>query len=371
MNECANQGYLVGPKGEILSDPTDFMWDGREPAIGCDRLRCSVCGAMVRQHAGWIVDDEQVKFGAPEYQARVDQLYDSATWDQLPFARRNAGYRIYVCRCGVVREDREEALAFTTVGGMGSGPIPWSCSGHAEVSLPFVIDGVTMATEDEVVQAARRGFSGWRPDAIQADVYGTWTSSLHSRVAGTSLATAIERVTVECFTDADPKVRAGALRFLRVHRNPDGVRAAVDMALAGATQQPEDVQAALADAVARIYEFELLDEPRLRDLIRGSALQPGVRDFVIEALATRDPSWLRQSAEAIVRANPQAAGFVLKSVFDAFVYEGYTPYELAGKLSRIPGVSHEQMRLDVRRYLQGDARDGVLKILDATTALPH
>jgi hypothetical protein len=105
----------------------------------------------------------------------------------------------------------------------------------------------------------------------------------------------------------------------------------------------------------------------LRDWARAQSLRPGVREYVIEALATRDPQWLRQSAEAIVRANPQAAGFVLKSVFDAFVYEGYVPYELAAKLARLPGVSHEQMRADARRWLRGDVRDGVLKVLDGAS----
>ena len=178
------------------------------------------------------------------------------------------------------------------------------------------------------------------------------------------MAARIERLTVDCFADPDPKVRSGAFRFLRTHRNPDGVRASVKLALDGPADEAPEVQGHLIDAVSRIYELELLDEPRLRDFIRSSALRPGVREFVIEALATCDPEWLRQSAEAIVRANPQAAGFVLKSVFDAFVYEGYTPYELAGKLARISGVSHEQMRADARRWLQGDARDGVLRILD-------
>jgi hypothetical protein len=181
MNECALNGYLMGPKGEMLWEPGDNMWGVRKPTVGCDRLRCAVCGAMVRNHAGWVVDDEQVKFGTAEYRARVDALYESATWDGLPYAARHERYRTYVCRCGVVLEDWERALGASNVGGFGTSPIPWSCVGHPEVTLPFTMDGVTFRTEDELAsirnasgdgdrEADRRLFDGRRPECAQGRV---------------------------------------------------------------------------------------------------------------------------------------------------------------------------------------------------------
>lgn len=365
MNECENGGYIVGAHREVPSDPTDFMWIGRNPTVGCSRLRCSVCGLMVKQHGGWRVDRDQVQYGTPDYRPRIDQLLSEDNWDLLPFMRHDENYRVYVCRCGFVMEDHQQGTELTEIDGMGSPTIPWRCSGHPLVSLPFALDGITFSTLVDLVDAARRAFSGWRPESCTDEVQGTWASRLHGRVSGTEMASKLEELTVACLRDPDARVRAGALRSLRRQRNAAGFRVAADMALDGPPDPAAEVQQELTDAVARFYEFDVLDEPRLRDWARSNALRPGVRQFVLEALAERDPSWLRDSAEAVVRANPQEAGFVLKSVFNAFLSKGYTPFELAAKLARIPGVSHEQMRSDARRWLRGDSRDGVLKILDS------
>jgi len=364
MNHCANAGFLVGATRELPTDTTDFQWGSRLPSVGCNRLRCSVCGALVHQQPGWLVNRDQVQFGTLEYQSRIDEMYERQAWSELPWMRPYDAYRVYVCHCGFVTEDNELAIGLSTAGGPGDGTIPWRCDGHDEVSLPFVIDGVTFADGKAVLAAARKALGGWQPAAVAQETYGTWVNRLHGRLKGTELAPRIERLTVEALRDPDPRMREGALRFLTTHRNPDGFREAATLALDGATDPVEAVQNALIDAVARIYEYEVLDEPRLRDWARMNALKSGVRPTVIEALAERDSQWLRDSAEAIVRANPQEAGFVLKSVFNAFGAGGYTPFELAARLARIPGDSHEHMRADARRWLRGVNRDGVIKILD-------
>lgn len=365
MNECENGGYIVGAHREVPSDPTDFMWIGRTPTVGCSRLRCSVCGLMVKQRSGWRVDRNQVQYGTPDYRVRIDQMLSEDDWEQLPFLRHDDHYRVYVCRCGFVMEDHEQGTELTEVAGMGSPTIPWRCSGHPPVSLPFALDGISFSTLGEVTSAAHRAFSGWRPESLADEVPGTWASRLYGRTSGTELAAELEKLTVECLRDSDPRARIGALRFLRRQRNPAGFRVAAEMALDGPPDPAPEVQQELTDAVARFYEFNVLDEPRLQDWARSNALRPGVRQLVIDALAERDPRWLRDSAAAIVRANPIEAGFVLKSVFNAFSADGYTPFELAANLTGIPGVSRDQMRTDAERWLRGDTRDGVLKILDS------
>lgn len=368
-NLCANRGYLVGARRELPTDESDFSWDGRQPAVGCNRLKCSACGAMVRQRSGWLVDRDVVRVGAPDYRVRIDELYDRDDWRSLSSVRPDETYRVYVCRCGFVTESGELALAFSTSDGIAGSQntIPWSCDGHRPVTLPFALDGEVLATEGDIVDKARRAFAGWLPSALVGPVHGTWTSRLYGRSSGTPFTSTIEALTVRSLSDADLNVRAGALRFLRTHRNPEGFAAAVELALARRAEfrGSPATERELLETVARIYELDLVDVPALQQFVRTVALEPGNGDCVIEALAVRTPGWLRDSAEAIVRANPLTAGLVLKAVFDAFASEGFTPSELAGRLARIPGVSREQMRADARRWLRGDARDAVLQAIDA------
>lgn len=291
MNECAHRGFLVGSTRELPADATDFQWGLRLPAVGCNRLRCSACGAIVRQHAGWLVDREQVQVGATDYRARLRELYDREAWTGLPYVQPDDVYRVYVCHCRFVMESYQLALGLSTDGLFETEPIPWSCCGHPEVSLPFVIDGVTLSTESDVTDAVRRAFTGWQPAGLDREVFGTWVNRVHARLAGTALATSIEQQTVEGLSDADPSVRAGALRFLPTHRNVAGFHAAAKRALDG-TEEVASVAEQLVDSVARIYEYDVIDEPRLRDWARAQALRPGARPAVIEALATRDPQWL-------------------------------------------------------------------------------
>jgi len=363
MNICENDGYLVGAQAELPSDPTDFMWIGREPTVGCNRLRCAGCGETVRQNPGWLVRSDELLV---DRRARIDELRRREDWDGLTYVRRDDTYRIYVCRCGYESEDFREPLAHPEADdGPGRRWIQFRCAGHPGVALPFVIDGVTLSTVDEVVAAARRGFAGWRPEPMgAAEVRGTWTSRLHGRAQRTELASRIERLTVECFSDGDERIRAGALRFLRRHRNLDGDRVAVSWALDGPSDPSPLVRRELANTVAAVWEYGLVEDARIGRYVLANAVYGEVVEHAVDALAVRERTLLRDSAETIVRATPSSAPKILRRVFEAFAYEDQTMLDLAAKLVRIPGVDLQALRRFARTQVSARARDGFLRIVD-------
>src|SRR4051812_49131224 len=93
LNICFNDGHLVGAQLAIPSDPSDYCWSTRDPVVGCSMLRCTVCGALVKQQPGYSVAVELPPVGTVEWNQWVLALCEQSDWHALPYLDANQVYR--------------------------------------------------------------------------------------------------------------------------------------------------------------------------------------------------------------------------------------------------------------------------------------
>lgn len=119
---CSDGGWLVPAAGTVPADPKEHQTSGRSPHVGCNRVRCSVCGELLISRVGYEV--------APDARAIAPQLFASADWG--PFIARgqlvsHPSARLYVCRC------RAEIVVADTSLAADNDDMPtptWACDGH-------------------------------------------------------------------------------------------------------------------------------------------------------------------------------------------------------------------------------------------------
>jgi hypothetical protein len=376
LNRCAGDGFLVGPQFEIPQDPTDYCWGGRDPVVGCNHLRCSVCGCYVKNKAGYIIKGELAKFGTAEWRARVDALYDGDDWDRLPFLQREPTFRLYVCRCGPVAESFQRDLESSTVDGISDSGnrIPWSCDGHPVATPPLILDGVAIDGEDALPAIVRSALGGFRPPSVSmsSEMKWTWASRLRDRLAGGTAAQIVQRTAREGLSDDDPDVRAGAISFFDFDPDVEAHRRIWDLArgdrvgFAGVRDRAgRDLELLLVGSVAKSWSYEQLEQAR--ELVLREATTPGHGAAVIPAIAQRDIQWLLAHVEGVVRANPDCAALVIQKLFEALAYTGFAIEDVARRVVAVPGVSREQLRQEISTKLFGDARK---RVLDAIGEAP-
>jgi hypothetical protein len=118
MKYCSKV-LLVGLDDELPSDPT-VAYEGTPPLIGCNRLFCSACGAVVRH-----TDSRSTTSNAPPPKADLEKLYESSDPASSPLLDSAPIYkdtRTYFCRC--------EWAATAIVRFAASLDAPWQCGGH-------------------------------------------------------------------------------------------------------------------------------------------------------------------------------------------------------------------------------------------------
>lgn len=123
MKHCDARGYLVGPGYPIPTDPRAHAV-AAGPLIGCNHLKCSVCGEVVRNWPGLRLAV------APLAQAEKDELYVTASPDTSRYLTREGGgglFRVYACKCS----NTQVASAVDLDRGFIEFD-SWACAGHPE-----------------------------------------------------------------------------------------------------------------------------------------------------------------------------------------------------------------------------------------------
>jgi hypothetical protein len=229
----------------------------------------------------------------------------------------------------------------------------------------LTLDGERVETTN-IAALTQRALEGWTPAAAATKTPGGWAETLYSRLAGTATADDVVAAARGALTSGDLSARSGAIDFFSWVRDPEANRLLLELArgdraaFAGHDARGRDVTHVLLTSVAKKWSWEIYDGNDVRNWLRDEATRSGAGAAVVEPLAKRDPKWVNDHAEALVRANPETAITILKTLFDAWAYAGFDIESLARKLAAVPGVSRQLLRSQVERAFFGDARTRVL-----------
>jgi hypothetical protein len=364
-NVCFNDGHLVGGQFEVPEDPSDYCWSSRDPVVGCNRLRCTVCGEAVKQQLGYFLVAE-LPASRAEWKSWTALLYGQADWSGVPYVSRNAGSRTCVCHCGPVTESWMKGLAISSVDGdpYSGNRIPWTCQGHAAAILPLTLHGERVESH-AVAALAQRALQGWAP-AVALPTSGGWAETLYRRLGGNAAAHEVVVAARTALTSGNLNARSGAIDFFSWVRDPEANRLLLALArtdrsaFSGFDTRGRDVERILLTDVAEKWSWDIYEGSDVADWLRAEGLKSGAGAAVVEPLAKRDPQWVNVHAEALVRANPETAISILKVLFDAWAYAAFDIEQLARKLAAVPGVSKQVLRAEVERTFFGEARERVL-----------
>lgn len=322
MNFCELEGFLVNGDIRLPVDSIDHDEAGL-PALGCNRLRCSACQAMVRS----------VPHVAPKGIAQAlnrPDLYELADLTTAPQLEPRKGDRFYLCRC----DHHAMSSKFAPLGAPNPDPFydvvkPWRCDGHPVAELPRTIDGVEV-TPKNVEDVTRQSLHGrMPPDAAPQDkIDGKWAGRLHARLARSPWQDAVVSAALSCLEDLDFEARTRALYFFLCRKLPAGAQRAVEL-LDGDRTLFADVPDLATGALDKNQTLEhtlwLLARPlvaqpgRAREVAQQDAQTPGRASYPLyAALAQGDPEWVAAHADAIADANPGAVALLVKAVTHLF-----------------------------------------------------
>jgi hypothetical protein len=306
MNRCDGKGHLVESIAVLPADPTDLHVDGL-PIVGCSRIRCGSCNALVRHVDGYA-------FRTREDVSRQDlgALYDTRDLTTSPLLHQTEpGFRLYLCRCGRWLETSWHALYNPDPDHFTDPDLSWTCDGHPEVDLPHDIDGVRVASPADLKDLATRGFRGFSPPrARSADIErGAWLIRLHARLAAPHKPV-LESAALAAVDDPDPSARGRALAFLRAVPSETASAHLVSLlegdrrAIAGVADPitgftPDKT---LEHSVWRTLAPAIAAGGRARELARADALAGRVCRALYDVLASRDTQWLLDHLDDVARA---------------------------------------------------------------------
>jgi hypothetical protein len=273
---CRPYPQLVGANCWLPVEAFEVSW---ATAVGCNNLRCPDCGEAVRSD------------GQP-----------------------GRTVRRYWCAC----REHLETWAYW-VGGEPEDLYPedlsWYCDGHPNLTLPVVLDGVTLdaGTDWAAVAAAAMAEEPFRPPGI--DIRQAWLVRLfhllpQERAAlGAAIAGLLDAT--------DPRLVRGALDFFATERKAPGAERIAAMVTArrgwlAATPDPRTPSVPLLDGAALLLHVRLLETGRATDRPALAAAKElalsGVGPHDTAAtLLDHDPKWLWANARSLVRASPDWA----------------------------------------------------------------
>jgi hypothetical protein len=337
MNVCHEGGYLVDANHTVSDDLNDWYQGGR-PIIGCNRLRCSQCRALVRNVAGVMLR------GEPDLKQlyEVEDLYNHPTFEKVkPF-------REYLCRCTSWTEKQYRAVADPDAG-FDAPNVPWRCQGHAPVELPHYFDGVMVRSEGELAALIDSALAGnLPPKARKEDGPATWwLIRLSHRLAQTPYSDTLVQTVAKALESADPKIRGRALRFFFSVESDVGMRRALelyDKNRALYVDVPDEVtdvskDKTLEDSLWRVIGPMTGRPGRARELARAEAVAPGRgRNSLYSAIAREDAEWVGEHIEEIFKATP-ALGQELTNIVRARFPENVPSKPVVDKLRALVAKS--------------------------------
>lgn len=317
MTLCARNGYLVDTSHALPTDPTDLDVEGL-PVVGCTRLRCQRCGAVVRNAPG-LAFATRAEVSAAELSA----LYDLADLESSPLIHRTEPkFRLYLCRCSRWLETSEHAVGEPDPDPDTDPQVPWRCDGHSQLTLPHDIDGERVASARELREVAIRALRGnLPPRARPADqTRSAWLVRLRARV-GAAEAAVLDAAATGGLEDADPRVRSRALHYLDYTGNEAARERLLEL-----LQSRRVLFAGIADETPLFKSDSTLDDTAwrviaplaasaglAREVARAEALAGRGSRAIFDTLARYDGTWLVEHIDDLARIAPRRAGDLVDS----------------------------------------------------------
>ncbi|MET0133845.1 MAG: hypothetical protein ABW215_09655 [Kibdelosporangium sp.] len=276
---CRPFPELVGAYNWLPSEPFEFGW---ATPVGCNNLRCRLCGERV----------------------------DSA-------AVPNRAIRRYACRC-----HHMEVVWRHQLGGEPDDLYhqftDWLCDGHPTFPLPATLDGVRLAADTDwpAVAATAIGRPPFVPPGV--DVTVPWLIRLY-RLLGEADRPALHHAVTTLFAADDPQLVRGALDFFLTERDaPGGERIVTTIhdrePWLRSTPDPRVTTASMLDSAAHLLFAHLrfarpgrAVSPAVLDTAKSLLLQGiGLYDAPL-AVHNHDPDWVWSHAPELARANQKWA----------------------------------------------------------------
>ncbi len=115
--QCVGGGYLVGPVFRVPTNFAYFQTPGAQFVVGCNQLRCKLCGATVREQSGL--------HDGPDAATNAAAIFTESDWSQSRFLLPDVEARTYCCKCSLVIIRARQATHMPND--------VWTCQGHPPV----------------------------------------------------------------------------------------------------------------------------------------------------------------------------------------------------------------------------------------------
>jgi hypothetical protein len=357
LNYCKTGGTCVGTDDWLPARPFDYDWVPRSPYVGCNRLRCQLCGAEVRSLAFFELPTD---LDAP-------QLYeilgagDTARLTPQPFGR------IYACRCYAI-----EAVALVRTQPLGDmqKQLPWSCEGHPRLEVPVELEGIPLDGSDWKA-VARQALD--HPIVLHPEMTnhpGFWLQRLYRLLAPRPAAEEVSRAAGELLLDPEVRVRLGAISFFLLGWDEPGAER-----LAPALREHPELfvnvvapggTVSLERWILSVLEWRVRSgDPEALDIMRAALFRTftplGVEEY-FHLMGRVDRQWFVEHADQLLGAQP--GGW--RDLLAALATAGASPEKLArwAREVRERGTADgAEVRKFIESHYQGAAREAALRAL--------
>jgi len=325
---CRFGGALVSGRIPLSVDSSEYDPLTVAPVIGCNRLRCTQCGCIVKIGRGFFCENG-------EEDSRALELFETEDWSKLPFLTKIHFSRLYACRCRAWNSISTQFLA-DPERDYTDPFIPWSCSGHPRAGLPFLVDGFSVETgcDFECLVAKVIG-EDWTPPEAQLtfqEMPAQWLIRLYSRLLGLPEADQLSLAISEHASNGDEWCRGAGFYFFESYPRAEGYWKFVEV-LQNTEPRLSRMSARVKDRERRPFRrtgYDLLVarlsscgseiddvDRRTLDLVRICLLDLGktvVLPEHFQAIARMDGEWLAYHTVDVVRQRPR----LWQPILDAF-----------------------------------------------------
>jgi hypothetical protein len=281
LNVCSAGGWIVSNSEWLPAEPFDYAWPSGGIIVGCNQLKCTVCGEHV---------DIQSDESGRNYRCKCE------TW-----------HAVYALQA----TDPLDPISERTLN--------WRCQGHPLIQPPATVDGIQIDANTNWKELAREIFSGARdlfPHPKTRNLPAFWMNRVRAEMPERD-AEAVSLGVSELLTDPDPRVRSCVLGFFDQAHYAPGVERVVDAArdhLDLFLDVPDPFGGTLFMLLNAVLVSQMSRNGLAMQLLKEFALRPPGLGMQIYRLQMKEPAWFVAHAEKILEANPGKWEGVLNAI---------------------------------------------------------